>query len=176
LLWILWTLRRISRLRRRIFGKTTPHWFKDGLSLVSFVNILDLMPNLCAITLSPRHFYNRIPQVVSNKRTWYKTPIKFLSSGITLIIILLFFFDFEILEQFGLTDKTLVARYLLVICLTAPLTIPLVALIFRIGLTVLSSVPGTGAGSGPNLSLALPNLLVPLSPWTYARLDNKHFF
>lgn len=88
-----------------------------------------------------------------------------------LIVLLLFFLDFEILQQFGLTDKKLVVRYLFIICLTAPLT-PLVALIFRIGRAVISSMPGLSAAPTP----ALPNLIVPISPWTYARLDYKHFF
>jgi hypothetical protein len=92
---ILWVLQRISRFRRRIFGGSTPHWFKDGLSVLGFVNVLDLMPTLLATTLSPRHFYKRVPQIVANKRTWYKTPIKFLSSGVALIVLLLLFLDFR---------------------------------------------------------------------------------
>jgi hypothetical protein len=52
MLWLLKLLQRISRIRRRAFGKTTSHWFKDGLSLFGFVNVFDLLPTLLAITLS----------------------------------------------------------------------------------------------------------------------------
>jgi hypothetical protein len=172
--WILRLLQRISRWRRRIFGSSTPHWLKDGLSVIGFVNVLDLMPTLLGTVLSPRHFYTRIPQIIAEKRTWYKSPIKFLTSGVSLIVILLFYFDFDILEENGLTDKTLVARYLFVICLVAPLLIPLIALIFRIGLGIIFSIPGLSQSSA-GLSPILITLMVPLSPWTYARLDYRHF-
>ena len=91
MLSLLKLLQRISRIRRRAFGKTTPHWFKDGLLLFGFVNVFDLLPTLLAIMLSPRHFYRRLPQYVQSNNIWFKTPLKFFTSGVTLIVALLFF-------------------------------------------------------------------------------------
>ncbi|MBY5854318.1 hypothetical protein HFN51_27845 [Rhizobium leguminosarum] len=173
MLWILKLLQRISRMRRRIVGSKPPHWFKDGLSLVGYLNFLDLMPTLAAIALSPSHFYKRVPQIVSDKFSWYKTPIKFLTSGIALIVVLLVSMDSGLFEQHGLADKTLMAKYLLVICLTTPLTIPFVALVLRIGLSIISALPGVSTSIKNDRMAA--NLVLPISPSTYARLDYSHF-
>ena len=45
---ILWSLQRISRIRRQFLGKTVPHWLKDGSTIISYVNFLSLMPTLLA--------------------------------------------------------------------------------------------------------------------------------
>jgi hypothetical protein len=171
MLWLMRILREISRARRRIFGKQIPHWLKDALSLFGFVNFLDMAPTLIAITLSPSHFYSRLPQYVRSKDTWFKTPLKFFTSGLALVVALLFFFDAGALNEFGLDDKTEIARYLALICITCPITIPLACLMFRAMLAASSAIPG---------SSSLPktiriNLLIPLSLWTYIRLDYRSF-
>jgi hypothetical protein len=175
MLWILKALQHYSRMRRRIFGKNLPHWLKDALSLVQFVNVIDLIPTLLAITLSPEHFYKRVPQYVKSKNTWIKTPLKFLTSSIALIIIILFNFAKDMLADYNITDEKAVFWYLAFICLSAPLTLPFICLLFRICLGLVMSFPGYSQQSGVSSSI-LSNLLIPLSPWTYVRLEYKRFF
>ncbi|MGR9276244.1 hypothetical protein ACU8KI_16715 [Rhizobium leguminosarum] len=172
MLWILKLLQRVSRYRRRFFGLKTPHWLKDGLSIGGYLNVFDLLPTLAAIALAPDHFFKRVPQIISSKFTWHKTPIKFLTSGVALIVILLVWLDAGLLEEYGLTDKTVIGRYLLGICLTAPLTIPIIAVFFRICLFFLSGLPGT---SGNDTSQIAMELGIAVSAFTYVRIEYRKF-
>jgi hypothetical protein len=172
MLWLLRMLQRLSRIRRRIFGSALPHWLKDGLPLVAYVNIIDLLPTLLAITLAPWHFYARLPQYLVNKRTWFKTPLKFFTSAITLIVALIFLLAPDVMTEAGISDKTVIAGYLAIICLSAPFTVPLVCLVIRILLGIASAAPG--GQTSPRSIRA--NLLIPLSPWTYIRLDWISYF
>jgi hypothetical protein len=165
--WVLKILQRVSRLRRRLFSNSTPHWFKDALPLVSYINVVDLLPTLFAITLAPQHFYKRLPQYVQSKRTWFKTPIKFFTSSITLIVAALLVLAPDVVKLAGVTDKAIMFWYLAVICLLTPVMIPVVCLVIRI---VLAMVPNFS--TPPILSA---NLAIPLSPWTYFRLEPSSF-
>lgn len=168
--WLLIILRSLSRLKRRVFKSTTPHWFNDALPLISYVNVLDLLPTLFAITLAPGHFYARLPRYILSKRSWFKTPVKFLTSGATLIVSLLLFLAPDTLAEAGVADKRTLALYVTAICLTAPLWIPAICLIFEV-LFALAALSNLHPAPPPILT----GLLVPLSPWTYSRLDYNRF-
>jgi hypothetical protein len=167
MLWLLKMLQRIHRIQRRIFGPAIHHWARDGIALISYVNIIELLPTLFAITLAPRHFYTRLPQYIRSEPTWFKTPIKFFTTTTTLIAALLLFAASDAMTAAGIGDKTIVAEYTGLICLTAPLTIPIMCLAFR---TMLAIFPAT---SSPSVR---SNLLIPLSPPTYGRLEGAAFF
>lgn len=50
--------------------------------------------------------------------------------------------NYEILNEYGLSDKAVVARYLFAICISVPLTLPFIALLFRVAISIVTSVPG----------------------------------
>jgi hypothetical protein len=167
--WVLKILQQISRFRRRIFGIGSPHWFNDGISLISYINILDLVPTLLAITLAPWHFYTRLPQYVVTKNTWFKTPLKFFTSGVTLIAAMLLLVATDVLTSIGVSDKATLARYIAFICLATPIIMPMVCLAIRILLAVASTF-----SRAPNPFRY--TLLIPLDPMTYVRLRGVTFF
>lgn len=89
LLAILRSIRRIRRLRRRVFGGDAPHWAKDIYRVVKFVNLLELVPTLASIFLAPRHFFRRLDLTLNERRsglkTVYKSPIGFATRSAVLI-------------------------------------------------------------------------------------------
>lgn len=140
------------------------------MSVIGFVNFFDLLPTLLALTLSPGHFYKRLPQYIRNKNSWFKTPIKFFTSAVALIVAQLFFFENDLLSRSGFGDQKLVAKYVALICITAPLTLPIICLILRIFLTF------TPTNFAPALPKSLRiNFLIPLSMFTYTRLNYTRF-
>jgi hypothetical protein len=168
--WLLRILQRFSRVRRRILGSTTPHWVKDSLPLLGYVNVIDLLPTLLAITLAPRHFYMRLPQYTKSKRSWFKTPLKFFTSGVTLIVTLLFILAPDALKLANIDDRTVAARYVAVICLASPIAIPIFCLALRFLLGMASAIPNVSIPKSLK-----SNLLIPVSPRTYARLRLASF-
>ena len=134
------------------------------------VNVINLLPTLLAITFVPFHFYKRLPGYISSKYTWFKTPLKFFSGSLAMIFMLLTYMSPDALNAAGVSDKTAAIKYLALICLTTPITIPLICVIIGLGGNITYMFP----------PLRMPNvisssLLIPLSPWTYARLDYRQF-
>lgn len=81
-------LRFFGRVRRT-FGRS-PHWLRDVYGLLSYVNFLELIPTLAAIGLAPRHFFRRLPQILTGSHTHYTTPVKFFANFAALFV--MFFF------------------------------------------------------------------------------------
>ena len=162
-------LRNIARVRRRIFGKATP----IGSRMVSHSWVYQyprLIANITRHNISTWPLLSPVSQYVSNKRTWFKRPLPFFTSGLTLLITFLFIFAGDALKGVNVIDKTVAARYLAALCLSVPLLIPITCLFLRILFFMVSVVP--------SLSIPEPlrsNLLIPLSPWTYARLHYGNF-
>ena len=164
-------LQQFARLRRRLLGKTTPHWFKDGSALVSHVNIVGLAPTLLARAFVPRHFFDRLPAYFTSKYTWVKTPLKFLTSATSALAILyLLTVPAEIVEATGLKAED-VAKFFLVIALLSPLLAPLVCGFLYLLLRVFSIMPQVKVDRSLRAQF-----LIPLSPLSYCHLRLKRFF
>jgi len=164
-------LQQLTRLRRRLLGKTTPHWFKDGSALVSHVNIVGLAPTLLAIAFVPRHFFERLPAYFTSKYTWVKTPLKFLTSATSALAILyLLTVPAEIVEATGLKAED-VAKFFLVIALLSPLFAPLACGFLYLLLRVFSIMPQVKVDRSMRAQF-----LIPLSPLSYRHLRPKRFF
>ncbi len=87
--WILLKLAKLARLRRRVLGKKTPHWFTDATALGGYVNIFSVGLAIFAIASAPDHFFRRLPQYIQRKKSWLPTPLKFFTSSVTLMAAIL---------------------------------------------------------------------------------------
>src|SRR5919201_5533131 len=84
-------LRRYLKARRYLLKDGMPHWLRDLLGIVKYINVLGLIMPLAAITLASEHFFHRLPQYMSTKESWFGSPVKFFTRGVTLMATLSFF-------------------------------------------------------------------------------------
>jgi hypothetical protein len=84
---ILLFLIRLSHLLRKQFGSALPHLLKDLSGVFGYINFVGLIPTFAAVALAPNHFFRRLPYYLTGKVNYYKTPIKFLTSGVSLMVI-----------------------------------------------------------------------------------------
>jgi hypothetical protein len=77
--WFLRPKRYARRVRLAMFRGKTPDWAKDTYKLIKYINLLELIPTFGALTTTPMHFFRRLPAIRNGKKTWYKTPLAFLS-------------------------------------------------------------------------------------------------
>jgi hypothetical protein len=107
---VLRIVRRLRRLARRIFGSPTPHYVKGIYGLFKWINFLELLPTLLAVTAAPKHFFRRLTPVLRSPRTLYQKPIPFLRNSILFSTGLLFLIYPKLLE---LTKRHfLISQYL----------------------------------------------------------------
>ena len=91
-------LRMYLKVRRTLFKGDLPHWLRDLLGLVKYVNFMEPTITIAAIALSPHHFFNRLPQYISRKNSWFGSPVKFFTQGVALMAAFSFFIG-GILQQ-----------------------------------------------------------------------------
>jgi hypothetical protein len=72
-----------TKLWRKRPGSKPPHWAKDVLDVLSWIN---LVPTFGVMALAPRHFFRRAAQIRKYGSSVYKTPIKFVISAIPFIV------------------------------------------------------------------------------------------
>lgn len=87
--WILLQLAKLARLRRRVLGKKTPHWFSDATGLIGYVNVFSVGLAIFAMASVPGHFFVRLPQYIQRRKSWLPTPLKFFTSSVTLMVTVL---------------------------------------------------------------------------------------
>jgi hypothetical protein len=75
--------RRLAAFWRKRSESKPPHWVKDLLDLLKWVNLL---PTFFVMAFAPRHFFTRTPEIRRSGSGPYKTPIKFLLSAIPFIV------------------------------------------------------------------------------------------
>ena len=168
---VLRSLQRLSRLKRRLLGKTTPHWFKDGTALIGYVNIVGLAPTLLAIAFAPRHFFERLPGYLTSKFTWVKTPLKFLTSSTSsLAVLYLLTVPADIVQGAGLKAED-VAKVFLCVALLSPLLAPLACGFLYFLLRVFSIMPQVKVDRSLRAGF-----LIPLSPLSYFHVRPKRYF
>jgi hypothetical protein len=85
--FILFSLLRLSRLLKRQFGPVLPHWLKDLSGPLQYINFIGLIPTFAVVALAPNHFFRRLPYYLTGKVTYYKTPIKFVTSVVSFVVV-----------------------------------------------------------------------------------------
>ncbi len=164
-------LRHIQRLKQRLFGTPTPHWVRDLLDLVAYLNILGLVPTLLCIALAPQHFFRRLPQYI-NGRNLYKTPIKFISLNIVLLSSGIGF----AIKRGGLAQIQHVGPILLILSLVTPIWIcGLCLVVAGVSAFLKAVVRGRPIEQFHDFSLDLSASLVPLDPSAYLRLRGARY-
>ena len=68
----------LRRIRRKMFGKNLPHYLKDGIGLIKYINFFRLIPTLYILVSAPGHFFKSIPAIIKGKKTYYVSPLQFL--------------------------------------------------------------------------------------------------
>jgi hypothetical protein len=126
-------LRRIRSIRRRVFGKDTPHWAVDVLDklldkLPSWVNVLRLIPTVWAILFFPAHFFRRVPQYLGPHPSGYQSPYCTpLNLGFALLF-LTFSADQFLYKHLGYGDMTRIA--FAIFCVLLPLLLAVFSILF----------------------------------------------
>jgi hypothetical protein len=118
--------------------------------------------------IDPDHFFRRLPQYVLSKKSWVKTPLKFFTSGVALIAAILFLLAKDELVGSGVTERS-IYWYAVVTAVSAPILLPALCAF----LLVLYAIAKVSPGLAPEW--VLWELLIPLSPSTYARLKMSRF-
>jgi hypothetical protein len=54
-------LMKLERMRRRLLGTKSPHWFKDVTSLLGYIDVVTFGLTIFAIATAPIHFFRRLP-------------------------------------------------------------------------------------------------------------------
>jgi hypothetical protein len=129
-------LRSYLKLRRYLFRDGLPHWARDLFGVLKYANVVGLVLPLAAITLNPIHFFRRLPQYIASKNSWFGSPVKFFTQGVTLMAGLSFFIGGVLLYLIPSEDRVAdptytlssVYWYVLLYALLAPVVIPLFSL------------------------------------------------
>ncbi|MEM9366135.1 MAG: hypothetical protein AAGD07_09070 [Planctomycetota bacterium] len=162
-----WLVKTAGRVRKR-FARS-PHWARDILGLVSYVNFIELIPSLVAIAVAPRHFFRRLPMTLRGHRPLFQTPVKFFFNFAALFLFLFF------LRHADLPSVIQEQHAIWYLPLMIPLTPPCM---FGLGIITLflyqlpRLAPNGDAFPPPNGGAF--KLL--LSPQTYLNLDSGRFF
>lgn len=170
-MWSLRVVRVGRRVRRRLFGKKLPHWAKDLLSLIRYINVLKLVPTVHALACQPNHFFKTLPTVLAGKKPYYVSPLSFVTNVAALQIaayLLLF------------PDGSAVPKEAVVILnVVLALLTPVMAGCLCAVILVFWSVAKFGMPYNELLDEFCFNhhgALVPLDPRTYLHLDWSRFF
>jgi hypothetical protein len=118
--YVLFFLRYLNRVKRRIFGRSLPNWLKDSMDAAEYINFVSMAPTFLMIVFRPDHFFKRVPSIASSSKSIYKTPIKFLTSGLTIIVLGISFFFRDTLDFFGITDKSTIYYSIFIFTLLSP--------------------------------------------------------
>ena len=128
-------LRMYLKVRRTLFKGDLPHWLRDLLGLVKYVNFMEPTITIAAIALSPHHFFNRLPQYISRKNSWFGSPVKFFTQGVALMAAFSFFIG-GILQQVlpaNLLEQNFTSSRVywtvLLYALLAPVCVPVISLV-----------------------------------------------
>src|SRR5262249_18487998 len=128
MLLLLRMIRWINRVKRRLFGRSLPHWVSDSLKFLSYFDFISFIPTSLVIALAPGHFFPRVPMIVRSKSSIYKTPIKFVTAGCALIVAL----GFLVAKAWDLTlpwtEKEATVAVVLILIAT-PAWIPVVCIL-----------------------------------------------
>ena len=163
-------MRNIARLKRRAFRGDPPHWFNDALAGISYVNVLRLAPTFFLVAIAPEHFFRNLRNYLIAKPKWFQTPLKYFTAALAFLMGVMFFFAGDTLRSADLSQPLKVSLYLAVVCLAAPILIPLICIVLRMMLMLASALPNG------RLPKSIKNdLLIPLSLFTYRELMPKQF-
>lgn len=173
---ILRLIRRFRSLRRRLLGNQTPLWAKEVAHLLKYVYLLPLVFTLKMITCNSRHFFKSIPAIVSGKKSYYMSPVQFMTN----LILLQFLLVKQLTpKDIKLSETTLHILILLInssMLIVVPIVITLFCMIVLLlwGLVIMCPIwPMTWLAEIPfNYRL----FIVPLSFDTYKSLDWRRFF
>jgi len=153
------------RLVRRLFGKNIPHWLKDSTSLFKYINVFRLAPTLQVLFCAPNHFFKSIPAILAGKKTYYVSPLQFLSNvAIAQLAILTLLYG-----QDDLVDKTLVIASNLALVLLTPVLM-IAACVALIVVWFISSSIWPLNHLAKEVEFNFHALLIPLSLDTYRAL------
>jgi hypothetical protein len=155
-------------LQRRVLGRDPPHWFKDAAGLVSYVNMLALLPTFAAIALEPEHFFRRLPQYIRSKKSWVKTPLKFLTSCLAFIAGVLFFLAKDEFIANDITERSIYWSAV-VMAASAPILLPVTCIVLLAFYHLARFLPDLAP------EWLYWELQIPLVPSTYTRLDISRF-
>jgi len=172
-LQVLKIIRYLRRLRRRLFGAKTPHWLKDTYRLIKYVNFIELVPTVIAISTVPQHFFRRLPQILKGKNSVHKTPIAFFSKMLTLTTLGLLYIYSDIFQKFSL-EKSDIVFELLLLSLLIPILVIIVILIILPILLYQAFCFSAFDSDYPQWNIY--PLIVILSPKTYSRLNWTKYF
>ena len=199
--WFLAIRRHIRRCRQALFGAHVPHWVSSGYKSLRWLNLFELLPTLAVILLSPWHFFRRLPQVLEEKKPWYKTPLPFFSTlAVYTVLLIKHFASPEAsriandLSTYASSGGTLVHSAVGIIvqskesptvllatfALLSPLWVPVICLAMSIVTFLYETVRAISQTSGLSRYIPLPILnpflyLVPLDLQTYLRLRPSRF-
>lgn len=170
--WTLQAIRFIRRIRRKLFGKTLPHYVKGLVKVVKIVNFFQLIPTIHMIAFGPSHFFKSIPAILNEKKPYYVTPIPFLTSLATFQLAILQLFH---LPTVKLPDQLVLSAYCVLLAILSPVIVVLACLLilfFWFGWRSLWPLKYIIPEDGLNVDA----VLVPLDPLTYGKLSPGRFF
>jgi hypothetical protein len=184
-------LRKYQTMRRSLFKGSLPHWVRDSVELIKYVNLVGPLITLSAIAFSPDHFFDRLPQYISRKDSWFGSPIKFFTQGVALMATLTFFIGDNLQRILSdnnpILDRTLtpsrVYWTVMVYALLAPLYVPLISVLLSpLGFLNAMISSGFSAVAPSRKSIIRGGLfgfklmLISVMPSTYARIRWTRFF
>lgn len=87
-IFILKAIKLALRLSRRIFGPKLPHYVKDLLGAVRYLNFFRLIPTIYVMLFYTRHFFKIVPSITRGAKPYYVTPVQFAANIITLQVVI----------------------------------------------------------------------------------------
>lgn len=121
--WFFRLRRYVRRCRRGLFGPRTPHWVSGAYTLLRWFNFVEVIPTFAVLLIKPWHFYRRLPQILDQKKPWFKPPLPFLA---TQVIYALLFVKYLGMDGGALYQHPNV--YFSIIVISSPLWMLLLAL------------------------------------------------
>jgi hypothetical protein len=170
-MWVLVLIRVARFWRQKIIGKQTPHWLKDSVGLIKYINLVGLFPTVYMMIFQPRHFFKRLPAILNGSKTYYLSPISFVTNvaALQIVLITLVFPGSSVADNPQLVLLHIGAVILSPMLLAAACVIVLLLWFICIHVWPINLV-------ARELPFNYHGLLIPLNPETYAALQWNRYF
>lgn len=170
-MWLLSLIRWLRRIKYRVFGKRLPAWLTDGMSLVRHVNLVRLVPATYMAAVHPYHFFKSVPSILARKKPYYPTPLQFLSNLAILQLLVLAWF----LPNSPAYDKEGVVMMNLALVAVSPLVVAIFCAMLLFLWVIAYAFSQFSRVLIGMFSFNMRALLIPLSIWSYSKMDWRHY-
>src|SRR5450432_1599461 len=164
-MFILRMIHCAARLSRKIFGPRLPHYLKDLLGFVRYLNFFRLIPTMYMIIFHPYHFFKIIPSIIRGAKPYYTTPIQFALNIVTLQVTVI-----GLLTESSTWGQFTMIGINIALAALFPVAIAVTCVLFLIAWVLATHVWPINYFA-KDVGINVHGLLLPLRPSTYNNLN-----